>query len=332
MEGTEERQTSRFAQKSRWLVQAYAIPATCMALLSLVDFDYLWPLEPFNAGTHVFLAPAPIACLCAWKQSSRKLSVALFFTSFCWLISWFPWLGNSPPTPSRNGEPVLAVLTWNLGLGICDVNEVALEILRVEPDVVMFQEARIDQAQALFELCREDYPYYEHFQDDRFSKAYLSKIEPSGIEFVIPKDSKNFLEIKVHVGRAEVTLTSVHTNKSFAFLGRTWWGYDRMMKQVGKIASRPRNLLLGDFNMTERNAPYDEIRSAGLIDSYRELHSGPGFTFPAFGRYRSLPVPPLVRIDYLWHTPDLRCLSVERTAHAQSDHCGLLGRFAISSR
>jgi endonuclease/exonuclease/phosphatase (EEP) superfamily protein YafD len=315
-----------------WLMCAYATVATSLSLLSLVDFDVLWPLEPFEAGAHVLLAAAPLFGLWAWRLRRWRLLAALGFTTLCWLSTWVPWLGGSREAPPRNGEEVVTVLTWNLGLGLCDVNQVALEILRVEPDVVLLQEARIDQARALFELCRHELPFQQHFQDDRFSKAYLSRREPTAVNFVVPEDSKNFVELRLAVGDSEVTITSMHTNKSFAIMGRKWWGYERMMEQVELAATRPNNLVVGDFNTTERNAPYEAFCDLGLVDSYRELHSGPGFTFPAFGRYRKLPVPPIVRIDYQWHTPDLRCLSVERTAHGQSDHRGLVGRFAVSSR
>lgn len=329
MEDSEERQPGRIARWTSRIAIGYASFALAFVVLTVLDGEILWPLEFLDAMTHVVLLPAPFVAAIAVLRDRRHLAAASLLATLYLAVTCGTWIGgNIEPVPIGD-KSTLRVLTWNLGLGICDVDQVADEVLRVEADVVLLQEARIDQARGLFERLGETLPHFEHFKDDRFSKAYLSRIEPANIEFTVPEDTKNFLEVTVPFDDQAVTIASFHTNKTFAVLGYAWSGAPRMMEQIDRAAGNPHNLVVGDFNMTERNGVYGDFVELGLIDSYRELHADPGFTFPTFGRYRDLPLPPLIRIDYLWHTPDMRCVAIERTDASQSDHCGLVGTFIL---
>ncbi len=321
-EPEQPRAVQRFFQRA---VTTYVVFALVGSLLSLCG---AWLATGFDAGLHVFLAPAPLLAIYAFASKRWRLAAicAVLSLYFGWCTSG--WLLPSPERVEGPTDESLVVLTWNLGLETCDPLAVAREILSLEPDIAFFQEANADKAEVLFEALAEAYPHRQHFPHDLFSKAFVSRIEPLSAELVSPPDTKNFLELSLMFDGALLSFTSMHTNKGFALRGRNWFGYERMLEQIRLAASRPTNIVLGDFNLTERNAVYRDIRDTGLVDSYRELHSGPGFTFPTFGRYHGLPLPPLLRIDYIWRTRDLRCLSIERTAPAESDHCGLVARFS----
>jgi endonuclease/exonuclease/phosphatase (EEP) superfamily protein YafD len=88
------------------------------------------------------------------------------------------------------------------------------------------------------------------------------------------------------------------------------------------IASSP-SLLVGDFNKTPFSLLYQRLRRHGLLDAFQEVGCGFGFTFPVFGRFLRLPLPPLVRIDYIWHTPDLRAIRCRTGPDGGSDHLPL---------
>lgn len=308
------------------IVKAYGVFILLGLLLSFLDNGFFWPITVFDALIHGLLFPAPFLAAFLLAKRRRKLAAGFALASLylVWICaSWF----SSPPDP---GEPAtgesLVVLTWNLGLNTCDAALVAKEILRLEPDVVLFQEARDDRVEEIVKVVGELFPYHEHFPCDLFSKAYLSRIEPLSAQLVTPEDTKNFVELLLPFDGSVLSITSMHTNKAFAFQGTRWFGYRQMLDQIRLSASTPTSLVVGDFNLTERNAVYREICKTGLVDSYRERRSDPGFTFPAFGRYRHIPLPPLLRIDYIWHTPDLRCVSIERTNSGDSDHLGLIAR------
>ena len=87
-------------------------------------------------------------------------------------------------------------------------------------------------------------------------------------------------------------------------------------------------LLVGDFNVTEREAAYREL-TAGLKDVYRAAGSGMGQSWRPEWLMR-LPMP-LLRLDYMLSSPSVRPLhaAVDRTPRG-SDHCVLHGVFELA--
>jgi vancomycin resistance protein VanJ len=91
-------------------------------------------------------------------------------------------------------------------------------------------------------------------------------------------------------------------------------------------------IILGDFNMTPRNLLYHRLRKAGLVDAFDSAGTGRGLTFPVRpGKMRSinhrmhwLPLVPLSRIDYIWHTREITTLDAWVGPNAGSDHLPVL--------
>ncbi len=73
-----------------------------------------------------------------------------------------------------------------------------------------------------------------------------------------------------------------------------------------------RTILLGDLNARPEYAEMAVIAAAGLVDSWAEAGSGSGLTWPARDPYE--------RIDWVWHTTDLRAVLAEVVASMASDH------------
>jgi endonuclease/exonuclease/phosphatase family metal-dependent hydrolase len=87
-------------------------------------------------------------------------------------------------------------------------------------------------------------------------------------------------------------------------------------------------LLVGDFNVTERERAYGEL-TAGLQDVFVAVGSGSGHTWRPEWLAR-LPLP-LLRIDYMLSSPKIRPLHmwVDCTPRG-SDHCAIHGEFELS--
>jgi endonuclease/exonuclease/phosphatase family metal-dependent hydrolase len=83
-------------------------------------------------------------------------------------------------------------------------------------------------------------------------------------------------------------------------------------------------VLAGDFNLSEREVAYQDLRSAGLVDAARGL------------TWRFLPLewaPPLLRIDYVFADPHLvPTAAAVACAGTSSDHCPVVVGFSDSSR
>ena len=86
-------------------------------------------------------------------------------------------------------------------------------------------------------------------------------------------------------------------------------------------------IMVGDFNMTEQYDEYDAV-TAAYTDTFIEAGSGFGFTFPAGNR--KVPLPPVLRLDYVFH--DANFIGIEaRTLprSGSSDHRPLFARLAL---
>ena len=80
-----------------------------------------------------------------------------------------------------------------------------------------------------------------------------------------------------------------------------------------------RCLVIGDFNGQPRDRSLAPLE-ARLLDSFRERGRGWGLSFES-----TLPV---IRIDYIWHSPELRCLNCASIPSQASDHLPTQAEFA----
>jgi endonuclease/exonuclease/phosphatase (EEP) superfamily protein YafD len=95
-------------------------------------------------------------------------------------------------------------------------------------------------------------------------------------------------------------------------------------------------LVVGDFNASPTNDTYTMLNER-LDDTWREVGSGPGFTWPAPGveAREGSPRPPFwirpfLRIDYMWRNEAITPRDIQvLPAIAGSDHLPLLADFAL---
>ncbi len=88
-------------------------------------------------------------------------------------------------------------------------------------------------------------------------------------------------------------------------------------------------MLLGDFNMTDQFDEYGRITQT-YVDVYREAGEiGFGFTYPSGRRY---PLPPLLRLDYIFRDDHFRGLSARAWPESgSSDHRPVVAALAFLS-
>ena len=96
-------------------------------------------------------------------------------------------------------------------------------------------------------------------------------------------------------------------------------------------------LLVGDLNITDREPGYAQL-SRGLRDLHRSAGLGWGHSWGIYSEPRSCDAPvtqgilPLLRIDYIFASPDLMPVRSEVDCDVpSSDHCALRGSFAHPS-
>lgn len=88
-------------------------------------------------------------------------------------------------------------------------------------------------------------------------------------------------------------------------------------------------VLLGDFNVTEREPAYFDL-AAGLRDAHLETGWGPGFTWAPPG-VQALPVG-ILRIDYIFTSADLRPVDITGNCGLPSDHCLVMATIGLGNQ
>jgi endonuclease/exonuclease/phosphatase (EEP) superfamily protein YafD len=115
------------------------------------------------------------------------------------------------------------------------------------------------------------------------------------------------------------------------YYGQVLFGYDTEMRnrQIARLleileAETYPFIVAGDFNTSDQAVIYGEL--AGYMrDSFREAGWGLGGSWPV-SQSRGLPafIPPLVRIDYIWHSDHFRAVEALQGPPRGSDHLPLL--------
>jgi endonuclease/exonuclease/phosphatase family metal-dependent hydrolase len=146
--------------------------------------------------------------------------------------------------------------------------------------------------------------------------------------------------VALRLAGAETALCNVHLSSPAGIVarGKEWIaGFDanarvrtaqwRLLREhVAREYPSARALIVaGDFNTLDTEPLYRTIRGS-LVDAFQVAGEGRGATFPT---EPTSPVP-LVRIDYVFASPELAPLEAEVLPQAGSDHRGLRVTLAVA--
>ncbi|MBI5667932.1 MAG: endonuclease/exonuclease/phosphatase family protein [Chloroflexi bacterium] len=105
-------------------------------------------------------------------------------------------------------------------------------------------------------------------------------------------------------------------------------GIEQLIRQLD--AEQGYVIVAGDFNMSDQTAAYNRLASR-LRDSFRQAGWGLGTSWPVFQVW-GLPavLPPLVRLDYIWTSDNIRTVQAWQGKYLGSDHLPLGAAIALS--
>lgn len=259
-----------------------------------------------------------------WRLSVFALLPVLFFA-----VTIGPYLiPRSPEAPAN--APQLTVLTFNLKT---ETDGIADAIRSADADIVALQELSHEGAIAVARLA-DIYPH-------QALHPQAVDYEGQGILSRYPIESDTYWEysnVPDTLGHQRVeidfdgTLFVIYNTHPWPPLG---WesGYNDESHRVvlEDIAERTFAeelplLLVGDFNMTDAFEEYD-LLTGHFTDSYREAGNSAGYTFP---NYKFEPFPPMLRLDYVWHSDQFTAIEAEVWPdHGKSDHSPVLVTLAL---
>ena len=234
------------------------------------------------------------------------------------------------------------IMSYNSGAGLSRPESLVAMLRSSGSDIVGLQELEVSQSRAIEDTLSNEYPYQVLCPAGFEGKGLASRFPIIEHEQIDLYPGRPDLRCVIDLEGVSLTVIVAHPPPPISFLGT---GFDRRAKsQIEGLThlarSSPRSVILGDFNATSWQDNCARMRAAGLVDSFQLAGRGRGFTLPRrFGPWRRLEVVgsmlrglslyPFLRVDYIWHTPDLRCLKAWVGDDAGSDHLPVLAQLAL---
>ena len=227
-------------------------------------------------------------------------------------------------------DNALTVMTYNLGAGLAKPRRLVELLRRSEADVVGFQELAPDQAAVLEEGLGNLFPFRLLHPLGIPGKGLLSRFPLRDDELVELFPGRPDARVTVETPAGPVTVVVAHPPPPR--LGRRWGENAAAAEQVARVVELATGgepaVVLADVNRVRWQAAYRRLAGAGLVDAFARAGRGRGATTPVrlvAGGAR-LPLPPFLRIDYVWHTRHFRALAAWTGEDAGSDHLPVLAR------
>jgi vancomycin resistance protein VanJ len=343
---------SRFRRVIDLTASLYLLNILIYLLARVVIQDRFWLLGLVNSFAYLVFLPLMILLPLALVTRSRRALISLLPIIFL-LVIWFGprFLPKSIPAEDR---PTLRVLTNNVWRLNPTPEAVVGLITEQKPDVVFLQEVHLaTQGEALATLDAE-YPYQSQLIDElrlamyegsnitlsRYPLVESEKIElglitlPVIYRDVIDFDGQRIALYNIHL---MTPIGGTRANISDNYFAKVALGYDDSARNrqievlLDYLANEPYPYIAaGDFNTSDLSMTYTTL-TARMRDSFGEAGIGLGHTWPA-GEALALPsfLPPLVRMDYIWHSAGLQTVRAWQGAFVGGDHLPVLADIRIS--
>jgi endonuclease/exonuclease/phosphatase (EEP) superfamily protein YafD len=88
-------------------------------------------------------------------------------------------------------------------------------------------------------------------------------------------------------------------------------------------------VVAGDFNMTQHHRWYGELKDIGLRNCHEERGRGRATTWPYHNGRRPYRLLPAIRIDHVFVSEGVTCMSIAEGAASGSDHRPVIANLAI---
>lgn len=336
----------------RRLLNAVAVDYA-LFLIGLSIIHLIWPQRAgVLAVTQIFapylFAPLLVLAPLAWRRAPRLLPVAILICAGLFVLRFPPHLNAAALSPAPVAGQFTA-MTWNVAVG-GQQDAVRAVLLRRPADIIALQETHTEWiAQDAAITAR--YPHRQAlppWDASGISGMMLLSRYPILEQGVLDQPADLWPQPDVMWARLDLgggaTLRVVTAHPRPARLSRapclSRVCYDPSRRDaqlanirafVGRALARgERLLLLGDFNVTDREPAYHDL-AAGLQDAYMAVGTGAANTWaPGDVMRHGLA---LLRIDYLFTSPTIRPLrlAVDCTPRG-SDHCILYGTFVSNEQ
>ena len=322
------------------LLNSYHVLLALYWILRELFGGAFWWLALLNTFALFVLLPLlltlPVALLLKGKRSS---AFAILLTVLA-LVKYAP-LPKPAPLPSDHTLRVISYNIWNRNQQLdSDVDW----LLEQDADVIVLLEAVNRHLPTLSRLVNHyDYHHVIDASILMVSRYPMLESEMIVLEAATTKTyGRSAIRAVLDVNGQPITVYGVHLSVPrmdaahfpFFMYQRTIYTiqhYDetRRNAQIATLLryiEQERNpvILMGDFNMSHTSAIYEDFAKAGLVDSHTEAGTGLGLSWSL---RPSLPA--MLRIDYVWHSSNLRTVQAQINERRGSDHLPVIVDIAL---
>lgn len=330
---------------------AYALGLLIFLLLRLVLGDGLWWLALLGNFTPWYFAALVVLLPLALLSRAKRPALMLLPLAVLGLI-WFGRLYLPKAQADAGDAPTLHVISFNVWGDNQNLTDVEDWLREMQADVVLTQEVPPAWAGATVEALSDLYPYQANMSVDMrywgnntWSRLPILEVENFDLE---GDGTPSHSRIVIEVGGQEVAIYNIHLLLPMSdtaqfrvpidnpFLNMAL-KYDDTVRdeQIARLIERINQetlpyMVAGDFNMSDQSLVYNEL-AAVMHDSFREAGTGLGTSWFHAQRF-GLPslIPPLVRIDYIWHSAEFRAISAALGPYLGSDHLPVYATLALN--
>ena len=329
----------------RWLigfsVGLYAALLIVYLVLRLWLADSFWWLALLHNFAPYYFVPLLIVLPLLWMVGMRRTLIRLLPLV---LIGVWLYGPRFVPKATAIGEPALKIVTFNIQFALGGLEGIVDWLLAGDADLVLLQEVGPDNSAHIFALLGEYYPYtVDLVGTTQATLSRLSIIHHERIDLSLTDDQRTQLgswfadRLVVEVEGEPLTVYNVHLPLPVRDTPRLALNIDNGLVQLALHYDEIRRNILthnlltmideeplpyivaGDFNTSDNALIYHEL-AVRMHDSFREVAVGLGSTWPI----NLSGLQPLVRLDYVWHSNDLRALTAEIGPTLGSDHLPLV--------
>lgn len=257
----------------------------------------------------------------------RWLLVGLAITVASFHLAWV--LPDYRPAESIPAEaaaaPHIRLMTANVYFLNPDYSGIAREIQQEDPDILFIQEFGPRVHTALVEQGVADrYPYQKFaFENEHFGVAMYSKLPLSDVQ-VLEASNRPLIRALVDVAGRQVVLYDLHpVSPGFGIDVADGWndGWETITSFIAEETGPV--ILAGDLNMDQHHVWYRKLKSEGLDNCHEETGRGNATTWPKGRKLRP------IRIDHIFHSDQVVCLSIREGTGEGSDHHPLIAELAV---
>lgn len=330
-------------RRGLWVYALLVMGLTVLRMLGIHGVGWLDLANAFAPYAYLMLSVTlPLSVVMTWRDRKpwlMVLQIGLVLVGVYWFV--FP-IRYTPIAPVA--DDTFKLITYNMLGHNDDVSDAVDWLLAEAPDVIVLQETGEGYDRRLAGLYA-GYVYEAHIEGNvRIFSRYAMVAQ----DILVVEDYPGHLILRVVLdvdGRqlavyATHFVLPFHLSDDLAVLSLSDMlgfvlRYDetrrnqQILSTLAQLRDEPLpHIVAGDFNTSDASLIYHEL-DAQLIDAFRDAGAGAGRTWPV-AETVGLPsmIPPLLRIDYVWHSDALRAVSARVGVPLSSDHLPLVVEFA----